>query len=313
MKYKKDSNIYCIQAFLALLFITSIHSELNANNFLSDTLIIDGKSVRVEVKEGEEYPLIEEELFDSLASKLFRSKMLGFTFSGGISFNTINSNPSNTSLNEFVENNKTKGSFQNKHISFLCETQRNFWLGANLGISNWNVGHNSYTDGLTDNFWAFESLQENTLNRIDSFPSNIGFEHDTVQVDLQSEVFKSTFYSLGMRVGKEIFKQKTNKKLRLMSFIGLNAKRIRSYSSEEFHFMDEKSWYTRNSKDLEKTKLEFETSLEFLCIYNVNKKISVAPSVKFVKVISDSFSIDSEFNFTGNGFGAGLSFFFLIL
>jgi len=303
---KPQSDNSNLKTILVLLILCAFNSELYCVSFPSDTLIIDGKTVSVDVIEGEEAEAYEDELpIDFLASNIFRIKFLSLGYERGFSFNTPSSNGTVTVLDEFIGNKTKGGNFQNIELGFLAKTQKKFWVGANLGIANWDLRHTIFKEDLGPKFYGFSSTEPNVLNRIDTTLANIGLEFDTVNVEVGNEYYFASNVSLGVQLGTELLKKKSSERTKFIGLVGMNIQRIYSYTVDEFHFLNEETWFTENSESIEKNQFEFSATLKLLMMHQVRERVFISPSILFTERFTPAFSNEARINFRRRGVGLG--------
>lgn len=271
-----------------------------------DTLIIDGKTVNVQVKEGEEEAYEDSEPLDSLDNLVFRTKLFSGGYERGFSFNKIESSGLTPWLDKFVGNERIPGSYQSFSLGVLAENQKNIWFGVQLSIDNWNLKHSLYTGDFTDDFWSFESPEKGELNQVNVEFTQIGAEFDTLGVELATGKYRENFISIGTQIGTEFLKNENGKKSQLIGLIGAGFHAHLSSFGDNFHYVSESTWFEASADPFTTNDFRVSASAELMLLSNITSKLSVNPSVKYSYWFTPTFDSATRINYTRSGLGIGL-------
>jgi|GEM_PF-5462710 len=177
------------RAIVLMALFSWTSAKVLGNSVKSDTLVIHGKTIHVQVKEKSEYEKeqhTDKSEVDSVTQSEKCTKYLGVFSSAGICDNRINHKSGPLLLEEFIGEESLKGNYKEFGIEFLLETPRNIWLGANFSFLNWEIRQNKYV-GDYSSFFRFENYSQGELTQIDRYKEGIGFEFDTLNANLIRE------------------------------------------------------------------------------------------------------------------------------
>ncbi|MFK7757475.1 MAG: hypothetical protein AB8B53_11145 [Flavobacteriales bacterium] len=288
IKTYKDLEILIKRTALwaVLLFISS-SAYSSVLDCISDTLIIDGITIGVEVEEEpEDSTLIEDkDSIPAIIPKKDRNFNLGMSYTYGLGRAEVLKETTSDPVDLFIGNEKVPQSFQSINVFTEILSLEKLSIEIGLSHSTWSQTFTQVDSELTDITWAFDSPSDGSLFQITRVVTPLGVEFDSLEMRLSEDKWKQSYIELPITLLERL----TPKKNKLGVSVGLSIIPGYSYTSYEG------TTYILSQTDIEL----FESSKPSAQRLNLSGQIEGRLNRQFTDHINAFFNVGFRNNFTG--------------
>ncbi len=287
ISHKKNKILFKRTAFWAVLLFVSLRAEANYLEILSDTLIIDGITIGVEIETNPEDSLLTQELDSVPEAKLKKERKvnLGLSYSYGLGRAGVLNETMREPVDLFIGNENVPLSFSS--LNLFTEVVRMEKLSVQVGVSyaSWNQTISQIDSEVRDSTWAFSSPSDGSLFQITRIITPLGVEYDTLEMKLSEENWKQSCIEMPITLLERL----TPVKNKLGIAIGLSI--IPAYCFSTY----EGTTYTLGINDIEL----FEASKPSVQRFNISGQVEGRVNRKLSDHLNAYLNVGFRNNFTG--------------
>lgn len=201
----------------AVLLFFSSHAYSSAHICASDTLIIDGVTIGVEIEEVPEDSVLVEapDTIPMVKPVKERNFNLGLSYAFGLGRAELVKGTTPEPVDLFIGNDKVPQSMQSVSLFTEVISLENMALQLGISHSTWNQTFTQIDSEVRDSTWAFDSPSDGTLFQVSRIITPLGVEFDTLEMRLSEEKWSQRYVELPITYLQKLIETKKKVKVSL--------------------------------------------------------------------------------------------------